>query len=113
VRLFTDCAIIENREPETRFFRLWRKFDETAPVARATVNGEKVSAKTVGDCLCLELELKPGEEAKVSLRPAEPIVSCSLETGSLLYRMNVRARRYLCEFRDNYVGPSRRLVSSE
>jgi hypothetical protein len=110
VRLFADYAIVENRESETRIFQLWRKFDEMAPVPRVTVNGRIASPDLVNGSLSVNLELKPGEEALVSFRPAETALAGSLEAGSLLYRMNVRARRYLCEFRDNYVSPSRRLV---
>lgn len=113
VRLYTDHAIIQNSESETRVFQLWRKIDEEAPVPRVTVNDEIVSAESAGGSLRVKLKLNPGEEARVSLRALEPITTGSPEAGNLLYRMNVRARRYLCEFRDNYVGPCRRLVSSE
>jgi hypothetical protein len=113
VRLHTDDVIVENLEQENRRFHLSRALEDNADLPRVTVNGKVVSSHAVDGGLAVKLELKAGEEAKVSLRTADAVVTGSLEAGSLLYRLNVRARRYLCEFRDNYVGPCRRVIFSD
>jgi len=80
--------------------------DEQAPLPQVTVNGEIVSADALDDSLCVEVGAEAREEARVSLRSAEAVATGRPRSGNFLYRMNVRARRYLCEFRDNYVAPA-------
>lgn len=109
-RLYTDDAIVENPEQQNRRFHISRALSEKGELPPLAINGEIVSAHSEDGGLAVSWELKSGEQAHVSLRTAEGVASDSLDAGPLFYRINVRARRYLCEFRDNYVDPFRRRV---
>jgi hypothetical protein len=107
VRLYTNQAVVENLEPAARRFSLEKALGPHDPLPPITVSGTALSARKVDRGFCVEVELKAGESADVRVGVPEGITSVGLKSGSLLYRMNVLARRYLCEFRDNYLGPGR------
>jgi hypothetical protein len=103
LKMFAEQTIFENRETIPRQITILKDEAGIKMVKNVTLNGENVNYSYADGCLQFVIEVAP--EGIVDIRcnyhqTAPPVASAKPVVG----RMKVAARRYLSEFRDNYLA---------
>jgi hypothetical protein len=103
IRFFTDQFLLENPDPESRMFRFRRRFSGSASIESVTVDDIEISFTKEGEFLCFEARLNGSASASVHVH------RCGSQNrgGASLgwkYKMGVAMRRFLSEFRDDWLA---------
>lgn len=101
VRFYAKHVVVPNPEACARRFRFFKAITQDDAKPDVTISGTQTCVRKVGSDVSFEAEIGPGECAQVTVGFFEGIPQTSSKLGSLPYRKRIRARRYLCEFRDN------------
>lgn len=111
IQMFAQGLHIENQSGEPREYTFLKEEEDPNSVKAVTVNRDSVERSCDKGFLCWNATLAPGETADVRIIHNE-----SQDTGFLAdgigYNIKTRARRYLSEFRDNYLSQSNFLFQS-
>ena len=93
---------LKNRSEQSRQVIVKRRECEPESISRVTVDDQEIALETIPDGIQFSLELNPGEVVLVRARyHASPEGEAFPE--SIADRARATVRRYLCEFRDNYL----------
>lgn len=102
VEMYGSAARIDNPSAVKKTFRIRKR--ESAPTTIREIHADTSTIKwnTAGNQIAFEVELDSGASKTVSIVFNEPASEGGVRE-SWRYRAKTMARRYLCEFRDNYV----------
>lgn len=104
VRSYSNRMRIENSGSELKQYVLLRRISNPE-LPLVTVNGRTCESESFHDELKVSFSLQPGESAELLIAPARSKAASANRPDVLNAR--VMARRFLSEFRDNYVDTSR------
>ena len=102
VEMYGSEARVENRSPEKKVFRFAKRESAPREILEIRAAAGPVKWTAADNRVRFEIELKAGESQTVTVAFRE-IGTEGFTGGNLPYKLKVIARRYLCEFRDNYV----------
>jgi hypothetical protein len=110
IRLYSDASVIEplaaDREEEVEFVQEENNGDAIQSV---TVGGRRVAFSLAGGVLSFEARLHSRSSTPVEIR-RDPWSSSLNTFTERTSASRIAARRYLCEFRDNYLSRSRQAL---
>jgi len=109
VRFYADRFLLQNASDRHTTYRLQRTGQFTG-VSHILCDGQALEASVSASELTSEVALNPGEVVRIEV-PGAPLPDSASMRRSLAYRTKVAARRYLSEFRDNYVARNEWLLS--
>jgi hypothetical protein len=106
VEIYGNEVKIDNSFHLPSTFRISKRESEMEHVKAVHADGQPIQWKESADgrCLTFEVRLNPGERRIVTVVYREYIAADGFEGESLQYRIKATVRRYLSEFRDNYVS---------
>ena len=105
IEMYGSEMFIENRSSEAKVFRVKKRETEPETVADIRAGSELVPWVAAGQYLFFEVTLPPGADALVQVRSIAPEhIARQVRASSGL---KIGLRRYLSEFRDNYVAPAK------
>ncbi len=102
VEMFGKEAVIENPNGQREYFCIRKTESAPEQVKDILVDGAPVAWTTVRNGIAFQTELEPGEKKIVRILFRE-FAEDGFAGETLPYRFKAMLRRYLCEFRDNYV----------
>jgi len=102
IELYGGEARVENQSAGNKVFRFSKRESAPQEIQEIRTAAGPVEWTGAGGRVTFEIELQAGESQTVAVTFRE-IGTDGYEGGNLLYKLKVMARRYLCEFRDNYV----------
>ncbi len=103
LKMFAEQTVFENRETISRQITILKDEAGIKTIKNVTCNGENVNYSYADGCLQFVIEVAPESIADIRCnyhQAAPPVASVKPVVG----RMKVAARRYLSEFRDNYLA---------
>jgi hypothetical protein len=109
VRFYADRFLLQNVSDRRTTYRLQRT-GEFPGLSHIWCDGEPLEASVSAAELTSEVALNPGEVVRIEV-PGARVAGSAPVRWSLAYRAKVAARRYLSEFRDNYVARNEWLLS--
>lgn len=110
VRFFTDELNLVNPYSEPAVLSLSKQIDSATSPAAVLVDGRSIDFEANRDSLAIELKLEPG--ANVDLKIVNAAHGGSLSSGTIhRHEPGIAARRFLSEFRDNYLARSDALTA--
>ena len=112
IAMYGTSVVLENSSTESREAVLTKEEYHGDSVQAVTVNETDVDWRHEEGCLRLRVTLAPKQTAKVEIRYAESGRGVKEDREPAGYGVKVRVRRYLSEFRDNYVSQSSTLQRS-
>ena len=101
VRFFTNRFELTNRSNRSQTYSLFRKWSPNLSLPRVTLNQNEWLGKISGEHLQIDLTLNPGETANV--RIITPTIKTGYQAPTGAERAKILIRRFLSEFRDDYV----------
>jgi hypothetical protein len=111
VRFYTHSFTLTNRGRQpTRYVLFRNQPDATRPLS-VTVDGREHECERAGDDVMVALSLEPGATATIVVSSDRTSSVGAPWKASSAHHINVRARRILGEFRDNYVDTTRVLLT--
>ena len=111
IRMFAHNLVIESQSAEPRQLTFLKEETDPDCVKAVLVNQCLIDFSYEDRFLCWNAKLSPGGTAEARIVYFEgPDLVCSAE--SIGYKIKTRARRYLSEFRDNYLDRSNFLLES-
>jgi hypothetical protein len=110
VRFYTDRFLLQNVSACRTTYRLERTGQFTG-VSHVLCDGQALEAAVSASELTSEVALNPGEVVRIEV-PGARLPASAAVRWSPAYRAKVAARRYLTEFRDNYVARNQWLLSA-
>ncbi|MGH8012275.1 MAG: hypothetical protein ACREQ4_07245 [Candidatus Binataceae bacterium] len=105
VRFFTDEAVFRNPYENPATFRFIKPIDPSEPIEQLARDGVPLDYQRRDRSVECEFELGPGASATLRIQHPRSAREPAAQPG-LGYRSKVAIRRYLSEFRDNYVARS-------
>lgn len=105
IQMFAQNLRVENHSGEPSEYTFLKEEEDPDSVKTVTVNRDSVEFSGDGEFLCWNAELAPGETADVGIIHKERQDS-NFPADGIGYNIKTRARRYLSEFRDNYLSQS-------
>jgi hypothetical protein len=109
VRFYADGFLLQNVSDCRTTYRLQRTGQFTG-VSHILCDGQALEAAVSASELTSEVTLNPGEVVRIEV-PGARVPGSAAVRWSPAYRAKVAARRYLSEFRDNYVARNQWLLS--
>ena len=103
VKMFSEQLIIENIEAVPQRMTVLKEEADIVAVKSVTVNQEAVDYEYASGCLRFIVNVPAGRTAEIRCayhENANPFTS----SEHISYKLKVAARRYLSEFRDNYIS---------
>jgi hypothetical protein len=110
VRLYSPVVILNNASDGNITYNISKQEAPEINVKRATINGQDSSYYYIGDDLHLDIEVAPKSNNKVEIIYDELYPDTRVNVG-MIKNIHVALRRFLSEFRDNYVDKSSLLSS--
>jgi hypothetical protein len=101
---------LENRSAHVRRYQITRRESEPSALREVCIGSQKVNYGFQEGRIDFDVSLAPGESRLVEFRYRE-LNANGADGPSLTEKANATVRRYLCEFRDNYVDPTRYRLS--
>jgi hypothetical protein len=102
LKMFSERLILENSEAPQQLTVLKEESDVNA-IRNVTVNGEIVNYSYANGCLQFVVNVPSGTAAEIQCNYREEAAH-STSSEPISKRASVAARRYLSEFRDNYLS---------
>jgi hypothetical protein len=102
VQFFTNRFTLYHSGRHAGTYVLYRQHQCESRPLRVTVDGRDWPCEREGTNLRMQLSMEPGQRAEIRILSNPPSVA-SLWKPSRAYDARVRARRLLCELRDNYL----------
>jgi hypothetical protein len=102
IEMYGSEARVENCSAEKKVFRFAKRESTPQEIQEIRTATGPVQWTAAGNGVAFEIELKAGESQTVTVT-FRGLDLDGYRGGSLAYRFKVMVRRYLCEFRDNYV----------
>jgi hypothetical protein len=106
LRMYGGRLVFENSGTEPRELIVVKKEGDPNALAAVTVNGEPVDWTCDAGCLKFRIQMSPGSTAEIAVQYTDRL-GASVGRESLSYAFKASLRRYLSEFRDNYVSQNR------
>ena len=103
VRFFTNRFILEDGAERSGLCRFSKPEPDPELVQTVRVNDRSIPFARADQCIQFELELKAGERVYIQLGDRDEGPR-TVFTSGVRYRLKTGARRYLSEFRDNYLA---------
>lgn len=104
VRMFANEMLLENRDEAVREYRVEKADEGSAGVREVTADGQAIEWKSDGRVLVFRYEIPARGSILIAVRYAPPEALNGQEKISLNCSMKIAARRYLSEFRDNFLS---------
>jgi hypothetical protein len=104
LEIFSSEAHVENNCAQKKKFRIHKCESTPGAIREIRVDGQPVKWTVAKEQVAWEMDVDPGVAKKVEIIFRETVEN-DFPGDRLGYRAKVLARRYLCEFRDNYVKP--------
>jgi hypothetical protein len=101
---------LKNLSDRTQRYLITRKESDPSSVREVCVGSQSLDRQSEEDRISFEVNLAPGETKVVVFR-YRPLTANGIRGVTLAEKAKVTVRRYLCEFRDNYVAKSRYRLS--
>lgn len=108
VEMFANQLLLENAQDEVRTFVVRKREEDPQFVQTISVGAHPVVFREDEGYLVWHFTLRGGESAMVSVIYQDQM-DTSLRKQAIVYRLRVRARRYLAEFRDNWLSQNESL----
>lgn len=102
VEMYGSEARVENRSKEDKIFRFTKRESAPQEILEIRTAAGPVKWTAADQRVTFEIELQAGERQSVTVAFREIDLE-GFTGGKFAYKLKVAARRYLCEFRDNYV----------
>ncbi len=110
IKLYTNKILINNPSDDVQTYEIIKKETGNVSVSSVIINGEKVPYNICDKILTMFVNVKPGEIAEIVIGYKDQFPQTRHNT-SIIYKMKVLIRRYLSEFRDNYISKNTMLYS--
>jgi len=109
-KIYVNNAIIRNEYDIIQKYVIIKDETEFIPIEKLLVNGKKAVYNIENNLLtlCVEIAPRSSAEIKIIYRNDYPY---STENRELVYKVKTSTRRYLSEFRDNYLSKDEVLLS--
>src|SRR5262249_46352173 len=109
-KIFTNHQIIRNPEPMERQYIILKHEDNEVPIKKVSVDGRQYpySIENYNLRLCVDIPPKSAIEVTIDYSNTHQYAR---EVQNLRHNAKVYLRRYLSEFRDNYLCRHDRLLS--
>lgn len=105
IQMFAESLVMENPSPEPREFVLMKEEGDPDCVKAVMVNQKPIDFNYEGGYLRWRVRLPPKERAHVCVVYSDNL-DVGLSDGGLRSSVKTMSRRYLSEFRDNYLSRS-------
>ena len=102
VEMFGNEVRLENHSSAEKTFRCRKQESDASAIKDIRIATGVVQWSTADNYISFEVKLGPGEAKTVTINYTEP-ADAGFAGENLKYRVKAMVRRYLCEFRDNYV----------
>ena len=102
-RFYTNRFELENDTERKQNYELFYSLSSGEPLPSVTVDGRAWGSEREENNLKLRLSLNPGRKANIQILAVGEDTTDLVRGKTIAYEATVRARRLLCEFRDNYV----------
>ena len=107
IRMFAESLVIENPTPKPREAVFMKEENDPGSVKAVTVNQNAIDFNCNDGYLRFSVRLFPKQTTQVRVAYFETQdVSADWQNGGIRYNVKTGLRRYLSEFRDNYVSQS-------
>lgn len=107
LRLFSESAVVENLTADPQDALFTKEESDPECVAAVTANQNPIDFHCENRYLRFRVRLLPQQTSRVRVRYVSgPNVVSVANVGGIAYQARARLRRYLSEFRDNYVSRS-------
>ncbi len=104
IRMFANELLLENREKTARAYRVEKADKGSAGVREVTADGRALEWKTDGSTLVFRCEIPPRTTMLIAVRYASPEEEKSQTRTPFNRSAKIAARRYMSEFRDNFLS---------
>ncbi len=111
VKCYTDQAIVSNPYGRIASFRVSRRIGYGAAAEGVLQDGAALDWRLNGETLEAAIELGPEARSVVTFRYSMPCAQPARRLG-LAYGARAALRRYLCDFRDNYIARNPALLGA-
>lgn len=102
-RFYTNRFQLENDTERKQNYELFYSLSSGEPLPSVSVDGRAWGSEREENNLKLRLSLNPGRKANIQILGVGKDTTDLAPVKTIAYEATVRARRLLCEFRDNYV----------
>lgn len=102
IEMFGKELCLENRGDEKKYFCIRKLESAPGQIKEVCVGNQSVDWATIPGGVAFQTELEPGQSQIIRIVFRE-FSENSFDGENLSYHFKVMLRRYLCEFRDNYV----------
>jgi len=109
-KIFTNRQVIHNPEPIERQYIITKYEDNEIPIKRVSVDGRQYPYTIEDNHFRLYIDLPPKSAIEVTIGYSNAHYQLAREAQSLRRNVKVYLRRYLSEFRDNYLCRYDRLL---
>jgi hypothetical protein len=106
VKMFANKLVVENPSSNERSYNIEKPDNVDIGVAEVTKNGAVVNWKAVGGNIAFDITIPARSRALINVMSRSSDVMC-VGTQSATVKAKIAVRRYLSEFRDNYVSQSK------
>jgi biofilm PGA synthesis N-glycosyltransferase PgaC len=107
VQFYTNRFSLTNTETHTQDYVLLLRRTPDGKLPLVSINGRKWVCERQGGQMKIRVSLDAGQTANIRVLPEGPHFIGTPWKGTKTHNAGVRIRRFLCEFRDNYVDTSR------
>ena len=104
LKMFAEQTIFENREPIPLQITVVKDEPGIKIIKNVTFNGENVNYSFADGCLQFVIQVAPESVADIRCNYHEVVAPPVAGAKPVVGRVKVAARRYLSEFRDNYLA---------
>jgi hypothetical protein len=110
IRMFANELLLKNKGEAVREYRIEKPDKASAGIEEVTADDRSLSWQTDGASVFFTCTISPGKEVLLRVRYS-PAANNSGRNKRLSQSMKIAARRYLCEFRDNFLSRHDRLMA--
>jgi hypothetical protein len=104
LKMFAEQTIFENRETIPLQITVMKDEPSIKMIKNVTCNGENVNYSFADGCLQFVIQVAPESVADIRCNYHEVVAPLVAGAKPVVGRVKVAARRYLSEFRDNYLA---------
>jgi hypothetical protein len=112
VEMFANHLLVDNPSSSAYSIELTKKESDPDWVTSVTVNGASISFRVLSNCLCASFSLLSGTTADIRLTHRSDSQNICEQQPAYINKVRVAAKRYLSEFRDNYVSRNQFLLQT-
>jgi hypothetical protein len=110
IKIYTNKALINNTNGDIRTYKIIKTETGNIPIKSVVINGKETGYNLDDNTLTVITDIEPGENIEVIIDYEDHFPNNG-KNASIKNKIKVAMRRYLSDFRDNYVSNNKTLHS--